>query len=201
MGDLGGLWKAGRAAGKDQGDDVLCLHRLAGDRIGRAFLKGGLKVEAGFDARAFDVEVVAYCVLCVLCCCLELGDVIAKVIGVDEDDGGGPLHNVCQLLPVEPPVEGGVDGAQFGAGEEAIQVLHPVAGQDRHAVPFADAGHVPQPVGEPGGPLVHLPVGQPPFGGFPRVDDGEFFRAVDRPSSEVVANVHWNLLLRVACRV
>ena len=103
---------------------------------------------------------------------LHLGDAVLEIVGVDEDLGLGVLDDADQFAPVKAPVEGGVDRAQFGAGEEAVQVLHPVAGQDGYPVAFADARHVPQPVGEAVSPLVHLAVGQPQLWLFAGVNDG-----------------------------
>ena len=77
---------------------------------------------------------------------LDLGYVVGEVGGVEEDFGRGVFEERGRFPPVQPPVERGVNCAQFAAGEKAIQMFDAVAGQDSHPVAFCDASFVAQPV-------------------------------------------------------
>jgi hypothetical protein len=74
---------------------------------------------------------------------------------------------------VQAPVVTGQRRAEFAAGEERVEELHAVARHDAHPVAVTHTHRVAQPVCQPVGALVHLPVGQPPFGLLAGVDDGQ----------------------------
>ena len=67
-----------------------------------------------------------------------IGRVLFKVIRKDKQPGGCIAQDLQQFLPVQPPVEGGMDGADLRAGEKKVQMFIAIPGQDRHPVAFAD---------------------------------------------------------------
>ncbi len=180
--DHGPLGQAGGAPGKDQAGDILLFQRLvARGRVGRLG-DGGFVIEASGDALALDVQVVAHGLFRVPYRGLNLGDNLFEIIRIDQRLGRRVLDEAHQFAPVEPPVEGSMDGAQLAAGIDQVQVLDAVAGQNRHPVAVAHAHLVAQPVGQPIDSPVPLLVGQPQRGVLARVDDGQFIGAVDLTS-------------------
>ncbi len=112
----------------------------------------------------------------------QLDDVFEEGIGEDQHLRGDVTKNIEQFLPVQAPVESRVNRTQLGTGEEQVQVFVTVFRQNRHAVVFIDALGF-QPVGQFVRAPVGFAIGQPPFGRFARVDEGEFGGAVEFASA------------------
>jgi hypothetical protein len=126
-------------------------------------------------------------------CLHDLRHRVLELVGVDQHPRRRVGDDAGQFAPVQPPVERGVDCAQFAARVEEIQVLHAVLRQDRHTVAIADAGFAPQPVGQPVDAAVPRSEGQPQFRRLPRIDDRQLLRRIDLPPPQIVADVHLRL--------
>ncbi len=119
----------------------------------------------------------------------QFGDIGFEIVGKNQDFWRGVLENFEQFVPVQTPVERGVNRAEFGAGKKDIEMLVPVARQNRHPVAFAHALGF-QPVRQLVGALVGLAKGQPPFRAFPGINEGQFVGTVEFSAGKVITNVH-----------
>src|SRR5262249_51832965 len=80
---------------------------------------------------------------------------VGEVRADEEEARGAVAEDAGQLGRGEPDVERGEDRAELAAGEEQVEVLDAVEGEDRDAVAAADP-HAAQGVGEAGGAGVEL---------------------------------------------
>ena len=169
MRDLGRLRQSGRAAGEDQRGNRFFFYRLVGHCRRGAIGQKRLELPAVRNSGTVQVEEVGDAAAVRLL--QDIGYRLVEVVRIDQDPGLGVGQNGCCFPPVQTPVEGGVAGAELGAGEEGVQMFDPVPGQDCHPVAGADAGLVAQPVRQPVGALVQFAIGKAPRRLFPGIHD------------------------------
>ena len=87
------------------------------------------------------------------------------------------------------PVERGVDGAEFGAGEEEIEMFVPVTGEDGNTITFFNALRF-QPVGKFIGAAIRVTEGQLSLGRFARVDECKFVRRIKFAPCKIITDIH-----------